>query len=658
MPSLRGFPEDRPGKVDSHFSVRTSDPSKESSRASTASSAPAASGAWAGLDLGSNASARIAKVRYCPRSGLAARMVGGKFQGANSSDFSDASDLFTVATAPADAALTTQEISNTGAFRYLRYLSSATGSCNVAEIEFHKFVGMGATTLYAFENNANDTSGNGNNGTPSGITYVTGKVGSYAANFNGTTAYVGSSLRTAGDFSVALWVKTTGSSSAGTSTSQWWAGRGLVDGDVNGNAADWGTSITNGSFAFGIGAATAATSDVTVKSSATINDNAWHHCVATWVMSTGAMAVYVDGVLSGSGTSGAGAPRLSPITLKLGRTASGSGNVSLNGALDDVRYFNRMLAGSEIASLAAASAPASAPTTPASLTATAGDGQVALAWPASSGAVSYAVVRTITSGAGYTTIDTTTGTNFVDVSANSGVTYFYVVTAANLSGVSGNSPEAVATPLGLPAVPTNLTAIPGAEQNALSWSDVANATGYTVLRGVVSGGPYTTVRTLSGTSPTDTGITSGIAYYYVVTATNAVGTGGYSGQASATPLSQQQAWRLAHFGTIDNTGNAADSADPDGDGWTNAQEFASGTDPNDRTSLLKVDQMKISGSDLLLSFPTVSGKTYRVERSDTLQTGSWATVQADIPGTGGTVQVADAAGAAQPKRFYRIVITP
>ena len=119
-----------------------------------------------------------------------------------------------------------------------------------------------------------------------------------------------------------------------------------------------------------------------------------------------------------------------------------------------------------------------------------------------------------------------------------------------------------------------------------------------------------------------------------------------------------EAWRLAHFGTTSNTGNAADSADPDGDGWTNAQEFASGTDPNDRTSLLKVDQMKTRGSDLLLSFPTVSGKTYRVERSDTLQAGSWTTVQANIPGTGGTVQVTDTAGAAQPKRFYRIVVTP
>jgi hypothetical protein len=54
----------------------------------------------------------------------------------------------------------------------------------------------------------------------------------------------------------------------------------------------------------------------------------------------------------------------------------------------------------------------------------------------------------------------------------------------------------------------------------------------------------------------------------------------------------------------------------------------------------------------------VSGKTYRVERSDTLQSGSWTTVQDNIAGTGGTLQVTDVNGAAQPKRFYRIVVTP
>jgi hypothetical protein len=57
-----------------------------------------------------------------------------------------------------------------------------------------------------------------------------------------------------------------------------------------------------------------------------------------------------------------------------------------------------------------------------------------------------------------------------------------------------------------------------------------------------------------------------------------------------------------------------------------------------------------------VSFPTVSGKTYRVERSDTLQAGSGVAVQSGIPGTGGTVQITDADGAAQPKRFYRLVV--
>ena len=121
------------------------------------------------------------------------------------------------------------------------------------------------------------------------------------------------------------------------------------------------------------------------------------------------------------------------------------------------------------------------------------------------------------------------------------------------------------------------------------------------------------------------------------------------------PLTAQQLWRLANFGTTENSGNAADSADPDGDGWTNAQEFASGTDPNDRASALKIDSMGKSGNDMVIGFPTVLGKTYRVERSANLLGGSWTTVQDNIPGTGASVQVTDAGGTAQTKRFYRIV---
>jgi beta-galactosidase len=612
------------------------------------------SAGWVGLDLGAHASARVAKVRYCPRAGLGSRMVGGKFQGANQADFSDAVDLFTISATPADGVYATQEISNAGSFRYVRYLGPATGNGNVAELEFYKFPGSGATTLYAFENDATDSSGNGNDGTPSGITYVAGKIGSAAANFNGTTAAVGSALVTADDFSVALWVKTTGGSSAGTATSQWWAGKGLVDGDVSGNPADWGTSITNGKFAFGIGGA----SDVTVLSSATINDNAWHHCVATWSSASGAMTVYVDGAPSGSGTAGAGVPRSSPIALKLGRIASGSGNISLNGALDDVRYYDRVLSSAEIAALAGATAPSSVPAAPASLTATAGDGQVTLGWAASAGATAYLVKRSTTSGSGYVVIDTTSATSYVDLSANSGATYYYVVAATNLAGASGNSPQASATPFGLPAAPMNLTATPGGEQNTLTWSAVAGALSYTVLRGGASGGPYAPIQTVSATNFTDAGLTPGTSYFYVVTATNAAGTGAYSAQASAAPLTLAEEWRLANFGTTSNSGNAADSADPDGDGFTNAQEFAAGTDPNRAASMFRVSGLTMSGGDVFVSFPSVAGKSYRLERSDTLQSGSWTTVQDNIAGTGGTIAITDTGAAAQSKRFYRVVLVP
>ncbi|MGH7968394.1 MAG: hypothetical protein ACREIC_06655, partial [Limisphaerales bacterium] len=39
-------------------------------------------------------------------------------------------------------------------------------------------------------------------------------------------------------------------------------------------------------------------------------------------------------------------------------------------------------------------------------------------------------------------------------------------------------------------------------------------------------------------------------------------------------------WRWMHFGTTNNTGTAADSADPDDDGWVNFVEYALGLDPN------------------------------------------------------------------------------
>ncbi|MEO8616839.1 MAG: LamG-like jellyroll fold domain-containing protein [Luteolibacter sp.] len=986
--------------------------------------------------------------------------------------------------------------------------------------------------LYAFEGNALDTSGNGYNGTATSVTYPTGVVGSQAAQFNGASSRVVIPPSVTGDFTVALWVKTT--DSAGSSGDQWWSGKGLVDGEISIAGADWGTSIVGGKFVLGVGSASA---DTTVASSASVNDGTWHHVAATRNTTTGAMSVYVDGVLSGSGTGPTGS-RTGPTQLSIGSLQTGSNY--LNGTIDEVRMYARILTSTEINNLAVV-IPPSAPT---GLSATGAGNSVNLSWFTAIGATGYNVKRSGSSGGSYTTIATNlTAPSYLDSGLTTGATYYYVVSALNAAGESQNSPELgvtlastttvtgtslaasdgyvrasnsantaggstfattnpcrlgddssnrqykgifsfdtsslpdnavivsatlkfkrasltgvnpfldhgscyvdikggtgfngstnlesadfqaaadatqVATmsnplldgalstgamnttgralidktgttqfrvyfstpsnannsndyisyypgddstaanrptldvtyyldtaatqpgarlkfdetsgtmaadssghgwhgtlvngaawaagkynnavslsgsahgtlpagvvstlgdftistwvklnsvsnwtrifdfgsgtgtymyltpqngstgkigyailtrggseqqisggsplqtgtwthvavtlsgstgtlyvngvsvgtnpsmtakpsalagtpqnyigrsqfsadpyldgavdefriynralslaeiqslaippvitsattatgtngsafsytitasnspssysasglPTGLsvnpsnglisgtpsvtgafnaiinatnaggtgnasltitvqpapPAAPAGLTATGTDAAVSLNWSASGDATGYTLWRSLTSGSGYTVLAggTTAVTNYADTSAINGTSYYYVVRATNAGGSSGDSNQAFATPLSALQAWRLATFGMIANTGNAADSADPDGDGWTNQQEYISGTDPNNFFSLLKITTLGPSGNDMQVSFSSVSGRIYRVERSDTLQVGSWMTVQQYIAGTGGLVQILDTSSAGNMRRFYRIAVS-
>jgi hypothetical protein len=88
------------------------------------------------------------------------------------------------------------------------------------------------------------------------------------------------------------------------------------------------------------------------------------------------------------------------------------------------------------------------PSTPAGLQASAGDTQVSLSWTTSSGATSYNVKRSTTSGSGYATISSPTSTSFTDTGLTDGITYYYVVAAVNSAGSSGNSTEVSANPSG------------------------------------------------------------------------------------------------------------------------------------------------------------------------------------------------------------------
>jgi autotransporter-associated beta strand protein len=107
-----------------------------------------ASTAWCGLDLGAGNSREARAVSFYPRSTLASRLVGGRFEGSNVADFSSGVTLLATITAtPQEGAYTTLAINNPGVFRYFRYLTPGGAFCNVAEVKFYGPPNFAGTSL-------------------------------------------------------------------------------------------------------------------------------------------------------------------------------------------------------------------------------------------------------------------------------------------------------------------------------------------------------------------------------------------------------------------------------------------------------------------------------------------------------------------------------
>ena len=92
------------------------------------------------------------------------------------------------------------------------------------------------------------------------------------------------------------------------------------------------------------------------------------------------------------------------------------------------------------------------------------------------------------------------------------------------------------------------------------------------------------------------------------------------------PLSAAGQWRQIYFGTTENTGNAADSSDPNNDGETNLVEFATGQNPNAVTRALTSVAKTAAG--LEFTYPRSKaafdeGYGFTVEYSDTLAISQW-----------------------------------
>jgi uncharacterized repeat protein (TIGR03803 family) len=212
-----------------------------------------------------------------------------------------------------------------------------------------------------------------------------------------------------------------------------------------------------------------------------------------------------------------------------------------------------------------------------------------------------------------------------------------------------------------PSVPTGLTASAiSSSQINLSWTpstDAVGVTGYKIFRDGIQ------VATNSATIYSDAALTPATTYSYKVAAYDAAGNTSLQSTASSTgTLSLFDDWRKASFTASEllNLNISGPDADPDGDGFSNFQEFKISTLPKSRSSHLRVNSTVLSGNQLTISWPSVIGKVYTIQYSTDLK--NWNAVSPQIiansqtstwidngSSTGGSVGL-------QQKRFYRVVV--
>ena len=147
--------------------------------------------------------------------------------------------------------------------------------------------------------------------------------------------------------------------------------------------------------------------------------------------------------------------------------------------------------------------------------------------------------------------------------------------------------------------------------------------------------PRLETSTVFGTQLTDDTANDGVLYTYTITAWNAAGESAPSDGVVAGLLTHAAAWRQWHFGTSENSGDAADTADFDKDGLTNLLEYALGTDP--KLGNAAVPQIVPATDRLTLSFTRNAyalDVVLRVWGTDDLSSGNW---QELARGTGGSI---------------------
>jgi len=209
---------------------------------------------------------------------------------------------------------------------------------------------IGLIAYYPFDNSGVDMSGNGNHGLINNMTGTSDRTGkaNAAYHFDGYTSYIvvpdNQALRLANiNITLSTWVKL---EAYGTSY-----GSNILTKHIIGSNNGWAWGITGSAYTptgvvtYGPGGAS-----LLGTGSKVIPLNQWHMVTSVYTLSTQQLSIYVDGVLNTTSNSILSPSSAISADLYIGRDNPGvsPNGYFLQGSLDEVRIYNRLLSLNDI----------------------------------------------------------------------------------------------------------------------------------------------------------------------------------------------------------------------------------------------------------------------------------------------------------------------
>ena len=115
-------------------------------------------------------------------------------------------------------------------------------------------------------------------------------------------------------------------------------------------------------------------------------------------------------------------------------------------------------------------------------------------------------------------------------------------------------------------------------------------------------------------------------------------------------------WEQEYFGQLTGTDS---SADPDDDGLSNRTEWLAGTNPTNAASVLRLAVLPVTNvNSVSLTWPSVAGKTYRLERATNLLTGFDSVLGTNLTATTPINTMTDSEVLPGDARYYRVGVEP